>query len=286
MTRRRVRDDLVRIFGNQGNKVWGVCVPMTWASLEIGDGWYWFEPVYEWLDFCTRYGKELFIHFIDRSFAADEITTPEYIEVVQTVNGGWCPKLWESQTMRRSNKVIRKLGEVFDTHPHFAGVKFMESIIRPANQGGEANQYNDWIYSAMMRWRLASAAGHMPNSTVIQNMNWGSSVVLDVINDFEDLIVGLGCPDLVPDEGRFPDKARMPVYDYYPNYKGLIPLSCDVQTPDLHIKNTKGVFTLDNFWQMATATLDLDMLFWAFVEEPWFKFKFIEDILPYINEKA
>jgi hypothetical protein len=36
---------------------------------------------------------------------------------------------------------------------------------------------------------------------------------------------------------------------------------------------------------MGLNTLKLNYIFWSFVEQPWHKFNFTDDILPYINER-
>jgi len=290
MMNRRTIEDVETVFSNPDNYIKGLQVKVLWRDLEPEKDMYNFSKIDEYLDLVKRYDKQLVVQYKDRVFNSDERPVPDYLYsepmynggVALTTSNGSIARLWDPAVMERSNLLVNALGEKYDNDSNFETLNFCESALG-INKSNE--DYTHEAYVEQLKSRIDSAKAAFPNTVVLQWMNFGGSVVLNFTHYLYPAGAGMGGPDLVPDEGRFPNKTRIPAYDYYPIYAGKIHLGTGVQQPNLMLKNKKGNFTLDGFWDMGLNTLQLNYIYWAFVEESWFKFKFTDDILPYINEK-
>ncbi|MBU1289796.1 hypothetical protein KKG85_00940 [Patescibacteria group bacterium] len=287
-------DEIELILSNPLNHIAGLQAYFTWRQLETEKGVYDFSKIEEMLELVKKYNKHLFVQVSDRTFKAGEKPVPDYLYEDPIYNGGIelftsgkgsVSRIWDPNVNERFNLLILELGKRFDDKENFEGIVFEESALDIDTTTAEGYSVEKLVDGIMHRNNAAALA--FPNSVVIQYMNYGPS---EFINLFEYLYltgVGTGGPDLVPDKGRFPEKQRIPAYDYYPLYAGKMPLGVAVQTPNLmkDERNKKGIFTLDGFWDMGLNTLKLNYIFWSFVEQPWHKFSFTNDILPYINER-
>jgi hypothetical protein len=284
------------ILANPENHIIGIQGYLLWRDLETEKDVYNFSKIEELLKFVKKYDKQLIMQISDSTFKPEEKAVPDYLYEDSIYNGGVelkIPKprgeisrIWDPVVNERFNKLLQELGKRFDSEDNFEGVVFEESapgIDIRNTLGFSWETYADGLIS-----RNKAATDAFPNSVVIQYMNWGPDEFLDyVIKNLYQVGAGMGGPDLVPDEGRYSTKERIPTYDYYPLYAGKMPLGAAVQTPNLMRDdvNKKGHFTLDGFWDMGLNTLKLNYIFWSFVEQPWHKFNFTDDILPYINER-
>ncbi|OGF48107.1 MAG: hypothetical protein A2231_09055 [Candidatus Firestonebacteria bacterium RIFOXYA2_FULL_40_8] len=308
--------DIEEILSNPNNHIKGIQIVYSWRDLEPKKDTYNFSTIEEHLKIVKKYNKQLFISFSERKFHAKDKPVPAYLYddpkykggAVTTKNGGSVARIWDLAIMERSNKLIDELGKKVDNDPNIEGITFAESSL-DINIKQLKNDYNDKAYADALIFRIDAAAKAFPNSVVLMDMNWGPS---ELVRVFEHLLksgVGLGCPDLVPDQGRFAYKPRIPAYDFYTKYAGSIPLSVAVQSENLidpawyfqhcssrpndaickkdkygNYEKRKGDFTLDGFWDMGLNTLKVNYIFWCYVEESRYKFRFMEDILPYINK--
>ena len=286
-------DKIELILANPENCIVGIQGYFLWRDLEIEKDFYDFSKIEQLLQLVKRYNKHLFVQVSDRTFKLDEIPVPDYLYEDPLYKGGVEPRpnigpvsrIWDSNVNERFNKLLKKLGR-FDIDPNFEGIAFEESAL--GIDKNTALDFTEQAYADGLLSRNKAAVDAFPNSVVIQYMNWGPDKFLDsVIEQLYVIGAGIGGPDLVPDEGRYLTKGRIPAYDYYPLYAGKMPLGTAVQTPNLMRDdiNKKGHFTLDGFWDMGLNTLKLNYIFWSFTEQPWHKFSFTKDILPYINEK-
>ena len=290
-TKARTIEEIEAVLSNPNNHITGVKMGYWWRELEPEKDGYDFSEIEKHLALVRKYDKQLFMYFGERAFNSDDNPLPDYLYEDPQYNGGvepWTTKdgcvarLWDPAVMERMNKLIRELGK-FDNDPHFEGIIFPESALDINTK--TAPGYSKKALVEGMISRIDTACEAFPNSVVIQYMNWGPPELAEVIEHLYTVGAGMGGPDLVPDAGKFPEKQRIPAYDFYPVYAGKMPLGIAVETPNLLKDNEKGDFTLDGFWDMGLNTLELNYIFWAFVEEKRFKFSFSEDILPYINER-
>ena len=284
------------ILADSENHIIGIQGYLLWRDLETEKDVYNFSKIEELLKFVKKYDKQLIMQISDSTFKPEEKAVPDYLYEDSIYNGGVelkIPKprgeisrIWDPAVNERFNKLLQELGKRFDSENNFEGVVFEESA--PGIDIKNTSGFSWGTYADGLISRNKAAADAFPNSVVIQYMNWGPDEFLDyIIKNLYQVGAGMGGPDLVPDKGRYSTKKRIPAYDYYPLYAGKMPLGTAVQTPNLirDDRNKKGHFTLDDFWDMGLNTLKLNYIFWSFAEQPWHKFSFTDDILPYINER-
>lgn len=283
--------EIEQILSNPNNHIKGVQVGYLWKDLEPRKGVYDFSAIEAHLRIVKKYNKQLFVLFSDRIFQAKNKPLPPYLYdepeyrggAARTMNGGSVAKLWVPAVMERSNRLVEELAKRFDNEPAFEGICFEESSL--AIKPNAERDYSPAAYADALVSRVDSAARAFQNSTVIVYMNWGPPELVRVIEEMGKTGVGLGGPDIIPDKGRNPDKKRNPSYDFYPKYAGKIPLGAAVQAQTIMRKTPAGNFTLEDIYDMGLNTLKLNYFFWAQYELPRYKFRFKEDILPYINSR-
>ncbi|MBU4070003.1 MAG: hypothetical protein KJ646_03390 [Nanoarchaeota archaeon] len=287
-------DEIELILSNPLNYITGLQIYFTWRQLETEKDVYDFSKIDEMLELVGKYNKHLFVQVSDRTFKIDEKPVPNYLYENPIYNGGVEPfisgkgsvsRIWDPNVNERFNLLILELGKKFDNKENFEGIAFEESALDIDTITAYSYSIEKLVDGVISR--IDTAALVFSNSVVIQYMNYGPPEFVNLFEYFYLTGVGMGGPDLVPDEGRFSEKQRIPAYDYYPLYAGKMPLGTAVQTPNLmkDERNEKGIFTLDGFWDMGLNTLKLNYIFWSFAEQPWHKFRFTNDILPYINER-
>jgi len=289
-------NEIELILANSENHIIGIQGYLLWRDLETEKDIYNFSKIEELLEFVKKYDKQLIMQISDSTFKPEEKAVPDYLYEDPIYNGGVqlkipeprgeVSRIWDPVVNERFIKLLQELGKKFDSEDNFEGIVFEESALGIDTKNTPDFSWEAYANGLISRNKAATEA--FPNSIVIQYMNWGPDEFLNyVIQNLYQVGAGMGGPDLVPDEGRYPTKARIPAYDYYPLYAGKMPLGTAVQTPNLMRDdiNKKGHFTLDGFWDMGLNTLKLNYIFWAFVEQPWYKFSFTNDILPYINER-
>lgn len=320
LTRDTTQEEVEKIISNQNNYIKGVQIGYLWRDLEPEKDVYNFFLIEEHLKIVKKYDKQLFVSFSDRNWRVSDQAVPDYLLTDPAYQGGIEPmvahtgssiaRLWDPLVMGRSNKLIEAMGKRFDSEFNFEGINFDESSLDINTE--TATGYSGRAYADALISRTDSAAKAFPNSTIIMYINYGPPELIDVINHLSEVGVGMGGPDLVPDQGRFSYKPRIPAYEYYPTLAGKVPLGTAVQSANLvkqewyddycalnskkdartcakdeygNYARRKGNFTLDGFWNMGLNTLKLNYIFWQNVKGGKYKFQFKEDILPYINER-
>ena len=101
-------------------------------------------------------------------------------------------------------------------------------------------------------------------------------------------MIGIGGPDLVPDQGRNQARQRIPTYEFYPLYAGKMPLASNVEAPEYMTTLKSGMsfgdFTPESICNMGVSTLKLNYIFWYPCEWKSAKFTFSKDIIPYLKK--
>ena len=299
-----------------GNYIRGSQVVVSWRALEPEEGVYDLTPIEALLGAVRKHDKQLFLQFTERDFKGTARPVPDYLYDDPRYNGGVQPmkhgggsvaRLWDPAVMERMNLLIAKLGKRFDEDPHFEGINFPESSLDIDK--AKAPGYSEQALIDGMKSRIDAATAAFRDSVVIQYMNWGSEEMLEAVSAYlAPAGAGMGGPDLVPDEGRFPYKPRMPAYDYYPVYAGQAPLGTAVQSENLvrpewyfeycpsnpdaalcrqdkdgnYVKR-KGDFALESFIDMGVHTLHLNYIFWFAAKGDRYRYQWNEDIVPFIN---
>lgn len=278
----------------------GVQIKFRWRELEEDENHYNFNKIEKLLKIVKKYNKKLFLQIQERSYREGEIPIPDYLYKEPQYQGGVAlfkasyqlkkgkqvgsvAKIWNKNILERFNKLIKALGNRFDGEPAFEGINFPETAL-PINRK-QTPDFSAQNYLEALKLRLNVAKNAFKKSVVIQYTNYMEK------NNLEELIqhcyetgVGIGSPDLVPDNGRHKKKARIPAYDYYPAYANKMPLGVAVQLENFTRK--KGIFTLDDFWNMGVITLKLNYIFWAAVEGKKYTHSFSKDIATYVKKKS
>ena len=278
----------------------GVQVTVSWREMEVEKNHYNFGQIEKLIEVLKKNNKKMFLQIQERSFKEGEIPIPDYLYKEPKYQGGVTPlaapyrikkgkpvgsvaKIWNKNILERFNRLIEALGNRFDGEPAFEGINFPETAL-PINRK-QTPDFSDVNYLEAIKLRLSTSKKAFKKSIVIQYINYMEK------NNLEELLqycykagVGIGGPDLVPDNGRHEKKARIPAYDYYPAYANKMPLGVAVQPPNF--THMKGIFTLDAFWDMGVNTLKLNYIFWAAVEGKNFTHSFSRDIVPYVNKKS
>lgn len=296
----------------------GIQIGAWWRDLEPQKDVYDFSRIKEILAVAKKYKKQLFVQVMDRIFATTGRPIPDYLYDYPAYSGGAAPftgsvgsiaKFWEPPVGERFNLLVKALGKEFDTDPYFEGINFDESTL-PLNAAAVAG-YSDQKLLDAMELRIDNAVESFPHSVVIQYMNYYPQNIVGLYEYIYKAGAGIGGPDLVPDEGRFPEKPRIPAYDFYPKYAGKMPLGTAVQSEefldpewldqfcaahaDMNVNlcqkvngnylRKKGNFTLDSFFEMGLNTLKLNYIFWEVVEGENYKYSWEKDVKPFITEK-
>jgi hypothetical protein len=294
-TRQWSTQDIEAALAEPGNHLEGIQIYCAWRALEPRKDVYDFSCVQRRVELAATHGKHVFLSVGERTFRdTDEFPVPEYLltdpeyhgGVEPKVHGGYQARLWDPAVVERINRLMTELGATFDDNVAFEGINFEESVL--GIDETTADGYSRQALVDGMLSIIGATVAAFPRSTVLQYMNWGPPEILDLVHELHPAGAGMGGPDLVPDQGRFDYKPRIPAYDHYPTHAGLMPLGTAVQTPNLvrpewffeycpgnpnspecrqdkagnYVKR-KGDFTLGSFWEMALDTLRLNYVFWA-----------------------
>jgi len=280
------------ILANPENQIAGLQIGATWRALEPTKGVYDFSEAERLLALAKSHGKQVFFQLQERTFEAGEPAVPDYL-LDGAYGGGiepWAGKagsvarLWDQAVMGRMNLLIEALGARFGTDPNFEGINFPESALDIDVASAEGFTIEGLM--TQLKLRIDTAVAAFPAAIVMQYINYGpDALIQELIEHCRQVGAAIGGPDLVPDQGRFDEKPRIPAYKYYPAQAGHIPLGSAVQKPNLLVNNKKGNFTLEGFWDMGLQELQLNYIFWGGTTGPECKFTFVEDILPFINAR-
>jgi hypothetical protein len=126
----------------------------------------------------------------------------------------------------------------------------------------------------------------------LQETNWlpGASVVEmnELVKFFEQVGIGMGGPDLIPDKERAQERPRIPAYSLFSRYAGRIALASNVEAPQYmgHVGNKIiGTLTPKGIYDMGRDTLKLNYFFWATCDWKSLSFTFTGDVLPMLKDK-
>lgn len=291
LTRKYKKIDPENFIASLDNNFKGVQIKLSWRDFEVEKNHYNFNDIERILAILKKYDKRLFLQITERSFKSDKRPIPDYLYEEPEYEGGAEPfkregsvaKIWNPAVLKRFNNLIKALGNRFDCEPAFEGINFPETAL-PVDKK-KAKNFSKSKYVNAMKLRLQAAKKAFPHSVVIQYINYLPKEELEgFIRYCYETGVGMGGPDLVPDIGRHENKKRIPAYDYYQFYAGKMPFGMAVQSPNFTRK--KGIFSLDDFWDMGVNTLRLNYIFWAAVEGRNYTHSFARDIAPYVRKKS
>ncbi len=280
-----------------GNEIVGIRGGGYWRDLEPKKDVYHFSQIRQQLQNCKKYNKKFLFFLATRRFNSMNRPVPDYLYKNPIYNGGaepFAPKrgskgtgigsmarIWDLQVLNRLHKLLKKLGEEFDSDPYFEGIIFGETACQasPNAYGLTQKTYTDGIKSI-----LTVAKSAFPRSQVFQMVNWGRRDVIEgIIEHCYKIGAGISAPDLMPDRERFSHVRRPPSFDYFAKYAGKMPLSIEVQAEQY--KGADGNLTPAGMFDMALNTLKVNYIIWGAFEVKRYKLSFSRDIQPFLKKQ-
>jgi len=279
----------------------GVQARYYWSELEPEKDAYDFSKIESDLAYLEKRGKRLFVQLMYRGSIRDGaypvpsyiLKDPEYHGGVEMYKGdkpGCLPRLWDPAVNERICELVRRLGARFDAEPYFEGVNFPESAV--SIDRSTARGFSNKAHAEGVKSILSAARTAFPETVVIQYVNWMSG---DAMKDLVDFLyrngLGMGGPDIRPDEVQREGEKRVASYFYYEAYAGKMPLAAAAQTPEFSYhgnrqkKGQAGPFTPEQIYAMGMATLNLNYFFWMQVGGPPAYICSFDDIIAFVKSR-
>ena len=286
------RQFLDQFIDGLGTSFQGIEISVVWRMLEPTKDNYDFSFIDEALDVVNQNDKHLILLLADRMLSEAFLPVPDYLTEDPQYgggyalfgNGGLTTAFWNENVLERYWKLMRELGRRYNGTDNVEVITFSESALSFDSQPVPVG-YTSENYIAYLQERVEVAREAFPNTLVKQGFNWGYTGIIPEhsYNHF----VGFHGPDVVPDDERYPTKNRIAAYEYYEQYAGILPMSCDVQSPELRKPVAEwGEFTIEGIYHMGVDVLKLNHMCWDVIEWGINYYSFSNDIKPYIDSKA
>jgi hypothetical protein len=240
----------------------GIKKKFLWKQLETSMDVYDTSPIQPYLDWAQAQDKHLVAEIWDRCFGTGCSFAPDYLLTLPEFHGGQVPqgadkgliaRVWDPVVVDRFIALLSVVGERFDSHPHFEGLRTAESAPGIAQ---DEPDFEVEDYVAQMK-RVASAArDFMPHTVLYTGMNYipGGVANLDLVGaHIAQVGGGIGHPDTRPSDG--PD--GVPCYIVEQTYRGQVALGPSMETGTLDETDTEPVMLA-----FAVDTLGADHIFW------------------------
>jgi len=271
----RWESDEAKVAALQYSGVKGGQVRYQWKELETSFDTYDFSLVEHHLSLAKSQGRRLVIIIVDKTFFNNEKATPAYLHNKFTVAnkpGGWTSVRWAPYVVTRYNKLLRRLGERFDSDPYFEGVSFQESAHGIPDATLAALDYTPEKYRDALINMLGSAATHFPSSQVFWFMNFlegKTPYIVDIAEAVAPLGVAMGGPDILPDDYHL----NKQTYSFYEQFKDRMTLFGSVQNNSyrhLHADKSRPTkyWTPKELFFFARDQLHVNYVFWNRPKEP------------------
>ncbi|MBN1669633.1 MAG: hypothetical protein JXR37_01280 [Kiritimatiellae bacterium] len=271
----------------------GIMIRIYWRDVEKQKGVYDFHVIREALDYLRADPagpKYLLVMFMDRVFhrkqqpVPDDMCSPEY-------EGGWFyyekktekrnkrvsyARLWHPKVNDRLIAVFRAMAREFNGHPNFEGVYTEESALarhdNRFNPDGsplayDAERHVGGYHREMLR-QMRELKNDFSQCHFIRSINStfpppGWSKGWESLREWAQVAYecgfGIGGPDVVPSSG----KAK--TYRYWDLYRGKMPLTCQVQCPEMQ------KFNVDELFAFGMDELHLNYFIWLMYDWPAIK---------------
>ena len=279
-----VSSTIARIKDNPNLK--GVATNQMWQELEPQKGVYNFAYIESALAMAKAANKQLMIQIIDRWWGWDHCV-PEYLRSDPIYKGGEslflnpdgsvnaCNSLrFVPEVQNRLMALYTALGKRFNNEPNFEAVYLQEDglYLKGSNMGG----YTPRGYTDQQKRGMDALAAAFPNTQVFKFLSWGVNTG-ELFEYAYKLGLGVGGPDLVPDENTF-------ATPYYPLYAGKMPLHISSQHPRVEKYITQQGGTVERLYDFGVTDpkgLNTNYIVWDQPETP--NISFTKQILPLLN---
>jgi hypothetical protein len=290
----------------------GAQIMYSWSALEPSKGTYDFTSIQADVNYLQSHGKKLFIQLQDRTFNPKFRGVPDYLNMDEYDGGstlryndhdmpeGWAAKQWNPNVQKRYSMLLRALGEAFDGV--IEGINLQESSIGNIKSEHDTS-FSPAVYAECIKANMLALKEAFPRSVKIQYANfmpgewlpWEDKGYLQSIYQYgEDIGVGLGAPDLMPQrKGQLNHAlAMMHEHDYsvplgvaiqdgnYIGYTGadFSPGSDGPKESDLKIEGRQNIVPM--LHAFAREFLNVQYMFWV-DQKPYFE----EDVLPCFGDQ-
>jgi len=266
----------------------------TWRDFEKEKGVYDFSSLKADLEMMKQYNRQLVVQLTYKSFTKGKREIPDYITgdeygggVYTTHKGSLNPVIWNKNVIARFEALIAAFGKEFDQYPNLEAVNLPETatsapLIKSPQVGVEA--FTEQNYFKVLKQQMSALRNALPNTVVIQYLNFPQSL-LDALTDYaKEIGVGMGGPDVYPREDAVSDP-KIGIYRLYTKLAGTVPMGAAVQVENYSVAKKKRtklsrgeggkdkpiVITAEDeipipvreHLQLAKETLKLNYLFWA-----------------------
>ena len=273
----------------------GMQVRYRWSELEVAEGEYNFSRIAKRLSELSAINKRLVIVIETKAFELGEEIIPDYVKTNIYEGGefifdnshtdnlqGKNMKLWNPLVRDRLSALMRALGQRFNSNPYFEGIGLSETAMGKSLTPLTSVQ-TDGYYANLLSVQQQMRK-YFPNTLTFQFTNYPRPILESFINSLNEMGAGLGGPDVFPDDPalNYPN-IPLGVYNYYPKYSGILPLTPSVMhanyvntRPD----NTGYEPTVSELLSFARDTLKANYIFWT--RDP----DYYRDVLQMLNLNA
>lgn len=256
-----------------------------WRELEPSEGKYDFSRIERDLAYLASIGKKLVVQLEAREWGGTAFGFPNYIATPK-YNGGFfrrksgvaIPKLYNPLVSDRFRALIRALGQRIDKHPALEAVVTGETSLglRDPQNPAAVKDYRAGAWRDQIKLTATASRQSFPTTNIIMYVNYldyGASLISDVVKHAVSINVGIGGPDLTPHH----PVALRDHYKYYPQVAGKIPLGVAVQWNNYNYTNpaTGRRVTIKEIVDYGVKNLHLNYFFWV-VRKP----QFYEQVMP------
>ena len=256
----------------------GVQKRYLWSSLEKQEGQYDFGEIEADLARLSNHRKRLVILLQTKSFRANAPAAPAYLDADKYEGGSFAIdipestaaaakaqaganlKLWNPLVRDRLAALLQALGNRFNKEPYLEAIALTETALGKPAEGlttMQERRYFDNLLAVNRDMRRA-----FPNTVTIQFVNYPRSILKHFINEMGEAGIGLGGPDVFPDDPGLIKGA----YTFYPRMAGLIPLAPSVQHENYYTRRHRGprnTPAVEELYRFAKDDLQANYLFWT-----------------------
>jgi len=218
----------------------GMQIRLFWAELETSKDKYNFADIDYFLNRMKKMNKRLVIQVVTKSFSPTKKLVPDYLKASDYEGGvfayashvgrdgdkhkGDNIKLWNSNVLERLVKLMKALGDRYNSDSHFEAIGFIESAFgKPLSTVSSAQMSQFYDNMIVINKKTKEA---FPNTVVIQELNYPREQMGKVVNGLAAFGGGLSCPDLFPDEpGLNTSKGDLGIYHHFRNKAGSVPIA-------------------------------------------------------------
>lgn len=274
----------------------GIAVRFQWAELEKSKGVYDFSLIDKLLTQLAARKKRLIILVEVKSFKANEIRVPKYLQTAEYDGGifphgsggvikGYNIKLWNQNVYLRFAALVSAMGKHLNAHPYFEGLGQQETAMGNPIKPLTSTQTN--TYFANLLKINQQMRNSFPNTMSFQYTNYPRGILKSFVTGLKEMGATLGCPDIFIQEPglNFPGSKNSPkgIYPYFTELSGILPLAVQVEQSNYENTRHDGSGyqpTITELLNFAKQNLKVNYIFWT--RSPGY----YDDVMAMLRQKA